>query len=134
KIGAKFRQAVASFAEANHVTWVRFAKDDRKAEVMAPYLRRAAGTGRSQVAAIGGSQEFQRGWTPCRRETKTAAPQFTFAKADRRVTCYYFLWVPKTCASWADGPTERGRFGQALGVGRAGLGLAGGGMIFGLWA
>src|SRR5215472_6577080 len=42
KIGAKFRQAVASFAEANHVTWVRFAKDDRKAEVMAPYLRRAA--------------------------------------------------------------------------------------------
>jgi hypothetical protein len=28
-----------------------------------------------------------------RRETSTAAPQFTFAKADRRVTCYYFyLW------------------------------------------
>jgi hypothetical protein len=27
------------------------------------------------------------------RETSTAAPQFTFAKADRRVTCYYFyLW------------------------------------------
>jgi hypothetical protein len=31
-------------------------------------------------------------------------------------------------------PTERRRFGQALGVGRAGLGSAGGGMIFGLWA
>ena len=32
-------------------------------------------------------------WTAYRRETSTAAPQFTFAKADRRVTCYYFyLW------------------------------------------
>jgi len=31
-------------------------------------------------------------------------------------------------------PTERRRFGQAFGVGRAGLGSAGGGMIFGLWA
>src|ERR1700747_1822937 len=33
------------------------------------------------------------GWTAYKRDTKTAAPQFTFAKADRRVTCYYFyLW------------------------------------------
>lgn len=31
-------------------------------------------------------------------------------------------------------PAERGRFSQALGVGRADSGLAGGGMIFGLWA
>ena len=32
-------------------------------------------------------------WTAYQRETSTAAPQFTFAKADRRVTCYYFyLW------------------------------------------
>ena len=44
------------------------------------------------------------------------------------------LWVPKTCATSGRCPTERGRFGQALGVGRAGLGSAGGGMIFGLWA
>ena len=55
--------------------------------------RKAAATGRSQVAAIGVAQEFQRVWTAYRRETSTAAPQFTFAKADRRVTCYYFyLW------------------------------------------
>jgi hypothetical protein len=84
---------VASFADANHIPWVRFAKEDRKADVMAPYLRRQAATGRSGVAAIGVAQEFQRVWTAYRRETKTAAPQFTFAKADRRVTCYYFyIW------------------------------------------
>ena len=93
KIGQRFRRAVASFAEANDIPWVKFAKDDRKADVMAPYLKRAAATGRSQVAAIGVAQEFQRVWAAYRRETSTAAPQFTFAKADRRVTCYYFyLW------------------------------------------
>jgi hypothetical protein len=69
------------------------ARDDRKADVMAPCLKRAAATGRSQVAAIGVAQEFQRVWAACRRETSTAAPQFTFAKADRRVTCcYFYLW------------------------------------------
>jgi hypothetical protein len=93
KIGQKFRRSVASFAEANHIPWVKFAKDARKAEVMAPYLKQAAATGRSQVAAIGVAQEFQRVWTAYQRDTKTAAPQYTFAKADRRVTCYYFyLW------------------------------------------
>jgi hypothetical protein len=93
KIGQRFRRAVATFADANDIPWVKFAKDDRKADVMAPYLKRAAADGRSQVAAIGVAQEFQRVWTAYRRETSTAAPQFTFAKADRRVTCYYFyLW------------------------------------------
>jgi hypothetical protein len=93
KIGQKFRRSVVSFAEANGIPWVKFSREDRKAEVMAPYLRRAAATGRAQVAAIGVAQEFQRVWTAYRRETRTAAPQFTFAKADRRVTCYYFyLW------------------------------------------
>ena len=93
KIGQRFRRAVASFAEVNGIPWVKFAKDDRKADVMAPYLKRAAVTGRPQVVAIGVAQEFQRVWTAYRRETSTAAPQFTFAKTDRRVTCYYFyLW------------------------------------------
>jgi hypothetical protein len=93
KIGQKFRGAVASFAESNHIPWVRFGKDARKIEVMAPYLRQAAATGRSQVAAIGVAQEFQRVWSAYQRDTKTGVPQFTFAKADRRVTCYYFyLW------------------------------------------
>jgi hypothetical protein len=93
KISQRFRRSVASFAEANHIPWVKFAKDDRKSEVMGPYLKQAAASGRSQVAAIGVAQEFQRVWTACRRDTKTAAPQYTFTKADRRVTCYYFyLW------------------------------------------
>jgi hypothetical protein len=93
RIGQKFRRAVASFAEANGIPWVKFAKDARKADVMAPYLKRAAVAGRSQVVAIGVAQEFQRVWAAYQRDTKTAAPQFTFAKADRRVTCYYFyLW------------------------------------------
>jgi hypothetical protein len=93
KISTRFRRAVESFAEANGIAWVRFGKDDRKADVMAPYLKRAAATGRSQVAAIGVAQEFQRVWAAYQRDTATAAPQYTFAKADRRVTCYYFyLW------------------------------------------
>ena len=93
KISTRFRSSVESFAEANGIPWVRFGKDDRKAEVMAPYLRNAAAAGRSQVAAIGVAQEFQRVWAAYQRDTKTAAPQYTFAKADRRVTCYYFyLW------------------------------------------
>ena len=93
KIGQRFRRAVDSFAEANHIPWLRFTKEDRKADVMRPYLDRQAATGRSGVAAIGVAQEFQRVWAAYQRDTKTAAPQFTFAKADRRVTCYYFyLW------------------------------------------
>ena len=93
KISSRFRRSVESFAEANGIPWVRFGKEDRKAEVMAPYLRKAAATGRSQVAAIGVAQEFQRVWAAYQRDTATAAPQYTFAKADRRVTCYYFyLW------------------------------------------
>src|SRR5712664_340111 len=83
KIGTRFRAAVASFAEANHIPLVRFRKEDRKADVMAPYLGRQAATGRSGVAAIGVAQEFQRVWTAYQRETSTAAPQFTFATADR---------------------------------------------------
>src|SRR4249919_683762 len=51
KIGQKFRRAVVSFAEANGIAWVKFSKDDRNADVMAPYLKRAAATGRSQVVA-----------------------------------------------------------------------------------
>jgi hypothetical protein len=44
------------------------------------------------------------------------------------------LWVPKTCATWADVLRNAVGLGQAPGVGRASLGQSGGGMIFGLWA
>jgi len=93
KIGTKFRRAVDSFAASNGIAWVRFGKGDRKIDVMQPYLERQAATGRSGVAAIGVAQEFQRVWSAYQRDTQAAAPQYTFAKADRRVTCYYFyLW------------------------------------------
>jgi hypothetical protein len=93
RIGTKFRRAVESFASANGIPWVRFGKGERKIDVMQPYLDRQAATGRSGVAAVGVAQEFQRVWAAYQRDTRTAAPQYTFAKADRRVTCYYFyLW------------------------------------------
>jgi hypothetical protein len=93
KIGIKFRRAVESFAASNGIPWVKFGKGDRKIDVMQPYLARQAATGRSGVAAVGVAQEFQRVWSAYQRDTQTAAPQYTFAKADRRVTCYYFyLW------------------------------------------
>jgi hypothetical protein len=93
QLGDRFRRAVLSFADANDISWVKFGKDEAKLAVMTPYLARQAASGCSQVAAIGVAQEFQRVWTAYQRDTKTAAPQFTFAKADRRVTCYYFyLW------------------------------------------
>ena len=40
---------------------VRFKKGDRKVDVMRPLLAKAAATGRSQVVAVGGAQEVQRG-------------------------------------------------------------------------
>jgi hypothetical protein len=93
KISTRFRRSVESFASANGIPWIRFGKEDRKADVMAPHLARQASTGRSGIAAVGVAQEFQRVWAAYQRDTRTAAPQCTFAKADRRVTCYYFyLW------------------------------------------
>jgi hypothetical protein len=60
---------------------------------MQPHIDAQAATGKSGVAAVGVAQEFQRVWSAYRRDTKTAAPQYTFAKADRRVTCScFYLW------------------------------------------
>jgi hypothetical protein len=93
QIGQRFRRAVASFADANDIAVVRFGKDDRKIDVMGPYLEAAARAGGSRVAAIGVAQEFAPVWTGYQRESGSAIPQFTFAKAQRRVTCYYFYVV-----------------------------------------
>src|SRR3984885_2477022 len=91
--GTRFRRSVESYASSNGIPWVKFGKDDRKIAVMQPHIAAQAATGRSGVAAVGVSQEFQRVWSAHQRDTQTAAPQYTFAKADRRVTCYYFyLW------------------------------------------
>jgi len=83
QIGSRFRDGMRRFAaETNHIPVVRFRRDDRKVEVMRPYLDRAATTGRSQVAAIGVAQEFAPVWTARKRDTDPAkAPQFSFNQA-----------------------------------------------------
>jgi len=93
KIGLAFRKAVAQFAQDNHIPVIRFGKADRKIEMMRPYLAAQAATGRSGVAAIGVAQEFASVFTGTERPTSNGIPWFAFAKANRRVTCYYFyLW------------------------------------------
>ena len=93
KIGSGFRRSVGRFADDEHVPVVRFAKDDRKIEVMRPYLAAQAATGRSGVAAIGVAQEFAPVFLGVERGGSNGVPWFSFTKADRRVTCYYFyLW------------------------------------------
>ena len=60
---------------------------------MRPYLARQARTGRSGVAAIGVAQEFQNVFAATKRMGHNGVPWFSFTKADRRVTCFYFyLW------------------------------------------
>ena len=93
QMGDRFRRSVASFADANDIPWVKFGKDEAKLEAMQPHLARQAGTGKSGVAAIGVAQEFQRVWTAYEGKTSAGTPRWSFFKADRRVTCYYFyLW------------------------------------------
>ena len=93
KIGTAFRRSVRSFADTHHIPVVRFHKGDRKIDVMGRYLTAQATTGRSGVAAIGVAQEYQNVFMATRRERSGGYPWFSFTKADRRVTCFYFyLW------------------------------------------
>ena len=92
RIGTAFRRAVALFAADNTIPVVRFGKADRKIEVMRPYLARQAATGRAGVAAIGVAQEFAPVFTATKKQ-RGKTVWFSFTKANRRVTCYYFyLW------------------------------------------
>jgi hypothetical protein len=92
KIGTAFRRAVGRFADDNKIPVVRFGKDDRKTDRMRPYLARQAATGRAGVAAIGVAQEFARVFLATKKGTG-AAVWFSFTKANRWVSCYYFyLW------------------------------------------
>jgi hypothetical protein len=94
RIGERFRDAVRTFAAANHIPVVRFAKGDRKIAVMQRYVKAQETTGRSGVAAIGVAQEFQRVFSCTTIPARGGgAPHFGWAKADRRVTAYYFyVW------------------------------------------
>ena len=85
-------QGGGPFADDNQIPVVRFGKDDRKIDRMRPYLARQAATGRAGVAAIGVAQEFAPVFTATKKQ-RGKAVWFSFTKANRRVTCYYFyLW------------------------------------------
>ena len=61
---------------------------------MRRHLAAQEATGRSGVAAVGVAQEFQEDvFAATVQGAAGAAPWFSFYKADRRVTCFYFyLW------------------------------------------
>ena len=133
QIGTRFRQAVGRFAEMNDIPMVKFKKGMRKIDVMRPLLERAARAGRPAVVAIGWAQEFQLVWDARKRDTDPSKPpQFSFAKAERRVTCYYFyvwdeFWGPafiKVCAYfpypvkvWLNGHEHSKRAAARAGIG-----------------
>lgn len=58
-IGRRFRAAMRDYVANNDIPWIGFGKDDRKIDVVRPYLEAAAREGRSKVVAIGHAQEFQ---------------------------------------------------------------------------
>ena len=89
KIGTAFRKAVDRFAADNKIPVVRFGKNNRKIEVMRPYLARQAATGRPGVAAIGIAQEFAPVFTATKKQ-RGKTVWFSFAVSQRRVSCYYF--------------------------------------------
>ena len=66
---------------------MRFTKRDRKIEKMRPY-RCASRDGPVRVAAIGVAQEYGNVFTGTQRVGSNGVPWFSFAKVDRRVTCY----------------------------------------------
>jgi hypothetical protein len=83
---------------AHQIKLVHFRNDDRRQDVMRPYLERQAATGLSGVA-VGVAQEYQNVFATSERDQHGSAVVFTFRKADRRVTCFYFyLWdlMPQT--------------------------------------
>ena len=135
RTGLGFRKAVAEFAAEGGIPVVRFAKGERKLEVMRPHLDRLARAGRTGVAAIGVAQEFQRVFTGTTYHSDSdggGVPRFGYAKADRRVTAYYFYVVDeefgpafiKICAYfpypvkiWLNGHEYAKRAARAVGIG-----------------
>jgi hypothetical protein len=135
KIGLRFRKAVTEFAAADDIEVIRFARGERKLEVMRPYLDRLARAGQCGVAAIGVAQEFQRVFTGTTYHPDAdggGVPRFGYHKADRRVTAYYFYLVDevfgpafvKVCAYfpypikiWLNGHEYAKRAATAAGIG-----------------
>ena len=134
KIGLRFRKAVAEFAAAHDIPVIRFAKGERKLEVMRPHLDR--------LARAGGVGWPRSGWPrsssgcspapPTTRRRGGGVPRFGYHKADRRVTAYYFYMVdevfgpafvkvcayfPYPCKIWINGHEYAKRAATAAGIG-----------------
>jgi hypothetical protein len=140
RIGLGFRKAVTGFAAEGGIPVVRCGKGQRKLEVMRPYLEGLVRAGRSGVAAVGVAQEFQwvfTGTTYHGDEGGGGVVRFGYAKADRRVTAYYFYLVDeefgsafiKVCAYspypvkiWLNGHEYAKRKAKAEGISFTGLG------------
>ena len=135
KIGLRFRKDVDRFAADHDIPVIRFAKGERKLEVMRPHLDRLIREGRTGVAAIGKAQEFARVFTGATYHCEPdggGAVRFGYHKADRRVTAYYFYLVDevfgpafvKVCAYfpypvkiWLNGHEYAKRAATAAGIG-----------------
>ncbi len=101
KNGNAFRLAMTRYAEANGIPLIRFAKGDRKIDVVRPLLAAAEREGRSKVVAIGVAQEFQWAWDAVQKDMPGGAPWFSWYRADRRVSCYYaYIWDEKAGAGF----------------------------------
>jgi hypothetical protein len=99
RIGERFRADVQRFAARRRIPLIRFGKGERKIERMTPILARATSPG---VVAIGQAQEFQWVATSYSRAKSTpqSAPRFSFQRAQRRVSVYYFYIVD---SEWGSG-------------------------------
>ena len=136
KIGERFRAAVKVFADDYDIPLVAFNKHDRKLEVVRPLLDLAERAGHPGVVAIGVAQEFQNVFTAYKRPTSSGVPQFSFVKADRRVSCFYFYifddefgpcfikicsYFPYPVKVWCNGHEWAKRQATAAGIGFSAL-------------
>ena len=96
KIGTSFRRAVRAVRHGPAGADRGVRQDRSQTRRDASHLQRQAATGRSGVAAIGVAQEYQNVFAASQREDRGRTGHqvwFSFHKADRRVTCFYFyLW------------------------------------------
>jgi Transposase len=98
---------VASFAEPNDIPVVTLKAADRNIKLIRPYLGKAVASGRSQVAAIGMSQEIQRVFIARQSCTDPSKPSQYFLTRKMAVSRSTTLFV---------GRGFRGRLHQGLHV------------------
>jgi hypothetical protein len=90
-IGEAFRAAVHRFAEEQRVPLIPFRSRQDKLATVRPHLDAAAAAEREGVVAIGVAQERRSVWMgSVRRRDSGGVPHYDFARAERRITVYYF--------------------------------------------